>query len=260
MIMEKFKILSDVLSGVILPVFITQEITSIVNDGVRLNKILKYENCLIKDKNVLDISKDCFKCDTKTLPLVESILNYVDSDIKDVVLTNFGNVRITKDFVDLLLASNGYNLGTKEFIQYSLVHAASYKRLNDGIILSGFIQQDDDVSIGNFLSNSYALLLTNRIFNNGLNIFPKSYSLIAKKVEEIFDDSKDMENLFFTHDLPGFVKYLEHYMTRNEIISLLVDMDTYHFDRRICNPMCIFDNYSINNKLDFVKKKAKKIQ
>ena len=259
MIMEKLKILSDVLSGIILPVFITQEITSIVNDGVRFNKILKYKSCLIKDNNVLDISKDCFNCDTKILPLIESILDYVDSDIKDVVLTNFGDVRITKNSVDLLLASNGYNLSKKDFVKYSLVHAASYKKLNDGVILSGFIQQNGDVSIGNFLSNSYALLLANRIFNNSLNILPKSYFLIAKKVEELFDNPQDMENLFFTHDLPGFVKYLERYMTKNEIISLLVDMDSYHFDRRICNPICIFDNYSINNKLDFVKKKAKKI-
>ena len=248
------------IDGVILPVFISQNIMSFVTDCVKLNRLTHYEGCLIKKDNVLFIKDELSKVKEEVFLDIEKILDSRDEETKKIVLSNLENVIIEKKFT----LNDHYDPKSnkiKYFFEKGkyplLLNASSSCYLEEqNIILSGFKQQYDWIVIGDALNKGYTELLATRIFRNDFRIsLDDPLIKMAKQIEETFTDPKDMEALYFRHDLPGLISHLENFMDRSKAIYLLLDIDLYKFDKNILNPMCIYDKKTINDRLSKIKSK-----
>ncbi len=111
---------------------------------------------------------------------------------------------------------------------HEFFHAASsFWDKVTGIWYSGFSQDDNNTRkvIGNGLNEGYTELLASRWCLHG---FFKMYGppvRLAELFEFFFDNPKDMETYYFNHNLPGFIKYMEQFSSRKEIIEILLQMD-----------------------------------
>lgn len=122
-----------------------------------------------------------------------------------------------------------YRYGDIGSMSHELIHlfSSTYDDKNRREFI-GFSQRDLDTrfEIGRGINEGYTTLIDERVFPE--NYDPHSYTYemkIAELVELFFEDAKDMQHLFFNHNLPGLIKKLEEYAEREEIISLLYKID-----------------------------------
>lgn len=269
--MDESKIVTVIIDGFIIPVFVCQNLLSIIIDGLTVKRLSKYNGYLIKEKNTFP-KRYNYGCNLELTVFMDKVLKYVDLETRKFLKMN--TVRIStvaiphsynKNVEDPLAfyRTPEYNV-IKNTIFYkeekdlclNLLTALSTNYLEeDDIILSGFMQRDRIVTIGKTFNDTYTKLLTSRIFPDINLPSDKNLTKIVERVENSFENKKDMEHLYFRHDLPALIKHLEGFMPREKAINFLLDMDMYLLNRSILNPVYIIDKNNLNKVSKYIKKK-----
>lgn len=170
-------------------------------------------------------------------PYVEELCENLSSEDLKLVCENFKTLSVEKKdklserhvigtyshFLNEIIYANKHALG-HEFLHMA---SSTYDKEND-INFFGFKQTDDNNIIGNALNEGYTELLNVRFYKASLDEISYFDEVkIAAMLELFFDSEKEMTHLYFSCDLPGFIKHFEKYSPREEIIKLIVDMDDY---------------------------------
>lgn len=203
------------------------------------NGEIKYNPGSVLDR-LRDFSNDELNYDKKKeilRPYVEKLSNYIPLEDMNLVRANFNSLILKKRLSSCLEKNSGtysnyYNkiiYSKKWALGHEFLHMASstYDRKTN-IDFSGFEQLDEKNIIGTGLNEGYTELLNKRIY--GVEPDDRVYTRevrVAKMLELFFDDEKEMTHLYFTCDLPRFIKHLENYAPRGEIIKLITDLDDY---------------------------------
>lgn len=110
--------------------------------------------------------------------------------------------------------------------------ASSYYNKEKNKSYSGFaiLENNKKINIGVGLAEGYTELLASRMHHNNKFIIYKKCKQLAEIFEYFFDNPKDMENYYFNHNLPGFIKYMEQFASREEIIKIIVEIDIINCD------------------------------
>ena len=178
------------------------------------------------------ISKENLNNFELTLKILEKHLTLEQLKL---VYRNVANVKVKKMKLIDLLTICGYYDAIKREISYNnertLTHeflhmASSIHNYETDVSFSGLCQWDSKTKIGVGLNEGYTELLNERIFSaeNPNDVYIEEMN-IARAIELFFDDKKDMMNYYFECDLPGFIKYFENFMPREEFIKLLLEID-----------------------------------
>ncbi|MDE6141636.1 MAG: hypothetical protein K2G03_03440, partial [Bacilli bacterium] len=117
---------------------------------------------------------------------------------------------------------------------HELLHIASsfYNELRDEV-QCGFSQAtaDGDAEIGRGFNEGYTDYLAFKIFGERKDNAYKDLVLIARLLELFFDNPRDMEDLYFSHDLPGFIHYMERFIPYDKMIGIVLSLDKiYMYD------------------------------
>ena len=123
----------------------------------------------------------------------------------------------------------------KAVMFHELLHMAS-SRKNNKVYVSGFRTVDKSISIGEGLNEGYTELLNCRYFDNGRHA--ESYydlQMMALGIESILGQKK-MRESYFSNDLKGLIHELEKYTSKEDVITLLVKMDTLLDRKYTSNP------------------------
>lgn len=235
---------------------------------ITFRKASKYNGCLIKECTFIDnvsIEKRKNQIEQKNLdvllPLVEKLSNYTSNENLKTVYRNLTSLKIKKRKTLFLGGLGGLYDSKNNTIEYSLIAslgheflhlASSYYNPETKEAYSGFAQKIDNIIIGKGLNEGYTELLASRIYNKKNKV--RSYKLdveIAKLLELFFDNPKEMEKLYFNHDLLGFVKHMEKFASKKEIVNLILEIDSAHNHATIdpLNPFILYTNIKIQLKL-----------
>ena len=143
-------------------------------------------------------------------------------------------------------------LGAENALPHEFIHASSSAYNHQkGIGYSGFVQYDSnkDIKICEGLNEGYTELLTARWFFNGVVKSNHNLVRIVELFEFFFDNPKDMETYYFNHNLPGFIKYMEQFSSKKEIIEILSLIDAIRKGEKIPSLIKFFDEAKILLKL-----------
>jgi len=245
-----------------IPIVVNNSIVKI-DSKLSLQKFKKYEECFIFDSNLIIAKINNLKIknnfsDEQLIPLLEKLKQCVlKSDLK-IIYSKLENLKIkyqkTLRFIGIKgeysVKENELRYSSLDSFGHELLHIASsiYDEESD-IKLSGFRQFNEKVAIGTFLNEGYTELLASRIFyDNKILQYEKSVR-IAEILECFFDDPKDMMHLYFNCNLPGFIKHMEKYTSRNEIINLILEIDKIEFHSNLIGPFKNIDYIRLQLKL-----------
>lgn len=219
---------------------------------LNLEQLSKYDGWLI--------SKECF-LDNGSLanreeamnrkgidivyPYVETLVsNLTEEEIK-LMYTNLKTLEVESEKDSIFKTKSGTYSSVDNIIFYCRIDAISHELLHMassfydeklGIIQCGFKQStikdadgnelEDGVEVGSALNEGYTELLNARFFNKkDKDISYERYVKVARLFELFFDDPKEMRLLFFHHDLPGFVHYMEKFMPYDKVIDIILKLD-----------------------------------
>lgn len=207
-----------------------------------LERINKYDGCLINKGVFYDfvsLEERKKRVDRRKvkelLPYVEKLIDHVDEELLKDMYRNLSEVKLVKKRTMFFSGIAGsYNTDSKiiEFserdsIGHEILHMASsyhYKKKNEAH--AGFKQSNSKTFIGRGLNEGYTELLASRIYNKDGKVETyKNEVRIAKLFELFFNDPKDMEKYYFRHNLPGFIKYMQQFIPRKELMSMIITLD-----------------------------------
>lgn len=233
-----------------IPIIVFKEINIVKKNKIRLKRISEYDGCIISSgPNIENIN---YKIDIEKnkiiLPLLEKLFDYTKESNLKTIYKNLQTSNIIRKPLLLFGSSSGYydtELNKIEYYSYSslkheFLHMAStYYDNNTDTAYTGFKQYKNGISIGIGLNEGYTELLTARIYNKGkIEAYPKEVK-IAKLFELFFDNPKDMEDYYFNYNLPSFIHYMEKYAKKEDIIKLMLDIDSITYIERstFINPL-----------------------
>jgi hypothetical protein len=255
------KLLSEIISTigkVVVTVFVGGNINSILHNKYTLQKCNKYEGKIIVDMppavkplSKTDIDKilensEQSKVDV-LLPAIQKLKDNVSEENLKILYNNLKTAKFKKSRLLLLLGFSGYYYGNKNTLKFAMDDSFGHELLHlssaiydheNNIGLSGFMQFKGSTSIGTGINEGYTELLASRLFNK--NKKPRAYHLqvkIAKLVESLFDDPKELEKLYFNCNLPALIHHLEKYSTRQEAIKIILDIDKINTHSALLGPM-----------------------
>ena len=173
-------------------------------------------------------------------PYLSILEQKTSSENCKIAYRNLSSVILKKKRAVLLIGNVGsYNVkknrieyASKNVIGHEFLHLASatYDEKNK-MFYYGFSQQKKKGwGIGDGLNEGYTELLASRWYNKKRK--PGAYKKLVRLsslFEYFFVDAKSMEWFYFHHDLPGFIKYMEHFLPRKEIIDILKMMDDLYY-------------------------------
>ena len=208
-------------------------------DGYIIDKECLLDNASLNDRNEA-IKREIVKI---IKPILETIEDYVGEENTRLMYTNLKTV----DIVPLkksLTREGDYNFVLNRIrfknvsaLIHELLHlSSSYYDKEKNIAEIGFSQVDDEkvAEIGRGLNEGYTELLASRIIEDK----PKATIWlveIAKLFELFFDNPKDMENLYFRHDLPGFIHYMEEFIPNDKLMDIIIRLDRINtfYDKQV---------------------------
>lgn len=129
-----------------------------------------------------------------------------------------------------MVSANRIRYLNNEALAHEFMHmASSYYDSDNDIDYSGLSVSHgkNKKYFGIGLNEGYTETLTARILYK--NHKEKAYKLesnISKMLESFFSDYHDMEKLYFTNDLDGFIDYFKSFASSQEVNNLLKDVDT----------------------------------
>ncbi len=187
-----------------------------------------------KMNNKMDTVVDVSNRDT-LVPYITILEKYLDDSDKRVMYNNIHSLEIGKiRFRFLFGVCGSYNSEKNRlryFVQNNIGHeflhmASSYYDSRKKVILSGFRQSYKGNSMGKGINEGYTELLASRFFNKDHKVRTyKKLVRLATLVEFFFDDPRDMQHLYFNHNLPGLVNHLSKYAKKEDVINILFKMD-----------------------------------
>ena len=176
-----------------------------------------------------------FKSVSDLVPYIEKIRQYTKPDNMKTAYKNLASVISAKKTFNLLslstgtyeVANNKINYANESAIGHELLHMASsfYDKIKK-IEYCGFSQCSNSKRIGMGLDEGYTELLASRIFNKKHK--PEAYHRLVRLAhlfEFFFDNPKEMEDYYFNHDLPGFIRHMSKFASKDEIVDILSSMD-----------------------------------
>lgn len=198
-------------------------------DGYLIDKECLLDNASLNDRN------EALKRDIAQIinPWLEDIENYIGEDNSKLMYTNLKTLRVETlkrsfsrdgDYQPII---NLIRIRKISSLLHELLHmASSYYDKEKDITEIGFLQVEYKTSaeIGRGLNEGYTELLASRIDEDK----PSSTAwlvVIAKLFELFFDNPKDMENLYFRHNLPGFIHHMEKFIPYDELMDILLRLD-----------------------------------
>ncbi|MDD3341055.1 MAG: hypothetical protein PHN72_02495 [Bacilli bacterium] len=246
---------------------ISNNIISILSNQIRVYKLSKYNGKIINKQpmllmdNCLELKGQIKNPEIEILePNIKKLENHTGIQNLSGAYYNLKTAKVTRK---IKLLSNdiigNYNSKNNE-IKYSVKSALGHEFLHlasslydfiKKIEYSGFLQRTEKGSVGYGINEGYTELLNSKIYNKDGKI--KSYKTqakIARILEFFFDDPKDMEALYFNFNLPGLIYQLETYAKREEVIKLILDVDSIHsFSSCYGNPVSIYLSIKTQIKL-----------
>jgi len=223
----------------------------------KINSKINFEEFNIEEESNLD------KIDYNKLGELISYIEILDekltSDEKRIMYNNLINLKTEKNKLIVFLGQAGFYLPKENKIKYAneksigheLLHMASSSIINEKIYLIGFRYISHEIDIGNGLNEGYTELLASRYFN--FKRVPTAYKenvKIAQLMECFFDYPENMRYLYFNHNLEYFVKYMEKFAPREEIIELLIDIDRLQELSQFIMPVSLIKSRDIQDKLN----------
>lgn len=242
----------------LIPMFAYLNVSVFVLDKIRLHKTSEYEGSIITEditdkKSLMKIDYEKIK---QIIPLIEKLKNNVSEENLKTLYNNLNSLKVKRKLLLVMGAVGGfYDIVKNEIIYnvefllgHEILHmASSYYEKENEIELCGFRQRKEIALIGNGLNEGYTELLASRIYyKNGKPVTYKKEAKIARMLEFFFDDPKEMENLYFNHNLPGLIHKLESFASRDEVIKLINDIDSLTFLSKVpFNPTPTYNNIKI---------------
>ncbi len=162
---------------------------------------------------------------------------------------NFKDVTITRKKASILwgclgsydVHRNVLNIAKENTLPHEAFHLSSSewdKKQEFGYM--GFKQANTTTCIGSAMNEGYTELLTARKFQDGR---PSTYCTMVrnmKLIELLFPDAKELEHLYFSHDLFTTIEKLEDYASFDDVIHLILEMDSaMHYSGLPLNPTSI---------------------
>ena len=242
---------------------------------VRLKKDKKYEEYLIRDFPYVDpISLEERKKrvnSTKNKELlfyIEKLERFTNEENLKNAYRNLSTVDVKWQPYKIIYSTLGSYDAKKNQLKYALNGTLGYEFLNmcstyydvdSNEKQAGFSWQKGFSIIGRGLNVGYTELLNARIYNEDYLIEDhEKEARIAELIEFFFDDPKEMESLYFNHNLPGFIQHMEQFKEREEVIKLIREIDQITFSSYFGNPLPTYDYIKIQLKLyDWFKESNK---
>ena len=196
--------------------------------------------------------------------LVKIIEEKVDSENLKNLYNNLSNVKVRQSFLLLLQGIKGQYNGEENILEYSLktakghelLHlASSYYDKKNNICQSGFITHIGNVTFGRALNEGYTDLLTRRLFNSGTSFYNGEVKIT--RFFELLLNKKEMEKYYFNNDMPGLIKQLSNYVSREEAIKLITLFDFGFALKRQGNPAYLLVYEDLQLKLCNIYNKNK---
>ena len=106
--------------------------------------------------------------------------------------------------------------------------------------------------IGRGINEGYTELLNNRLFKNRSTSYIRLQK-IAHLIELFFQDKKEMENYYYNDNIEGIIYELNKYMSLEEIIELLIDIDEIYYQ----NPINLAKYFEVKRRLLKIYQKYK---
>jgi len=242
---------------------------------VRLKKDKKYEDFLIRDFPYVDpISLEERKKrinsakNKELLFYIEKLERFTDEENLKNAYRNLSSIDVKWQPYRIIYSSLGSYDAKKNQLKYALNDTLGYDFLNMCSTYydedskekqAGFSLQKGFSLIGRGLNVGYTELLNARIYNeDDLIEDHEKEARIAKMIEFFFDDKKEMESLYFNHNLVGLVHHMEQFKDREEVIRLIREIDQITFLSHLGNPFPTYEYIKIQLKLyDWLKESNK---
>lgn len=229
-------------------IFITSlNISNILLENIYLNKIHKYKNSIIRELPPIDIeSVEKRKGEIESqkikvlLPYLKKLEKYTSEENLKTAYRNLKDVKVSRSLKPILRFSESYS-SLQNKIEYifkkNLCHeflhlASTYYSEKTKELFSGFRQwksgKEKGAEIGTGINEGYTELLASRIEKKKPSLIYRKQAKIAELFEYFFDNPKDMEDYYFNHNLPGLIKHLEQFASREEIIDLIQLIDKFN--------------------------------
>lgn len=236
--------ISGILKDAVIPIVVGIYGSNVVNNKINLYHLSKYDGKTVTDMPpfIKHLSKEDMQEGKKNIEkakieLLSSSVLKLEENISpknlQIFYNNIKTAEFKKNVLMIVLGLGGTYWGKTNKLTYTLdssfphelIHLSStiYDKENN-TILSGFRQTKGGADIGVGINEGYTELLTSRYYNKKV----KSYHFqvkFAKLFEFFFDNSKELEDLYFGANLPGLICHLEKYTAKDRVIQLLLDMD-----------------------------------
>lgn len=233
---------------------ISKNIIKISSNKINLKNLSKYDGYLINSEPYIDPASveerksnvDFTKIE-RLKDYVERLENFIPQEQLKTLYRNLEKVKIDNMNPVLSLMAMGFydpltnTIAIKDdiILRHEIFHLASlYYDAEKEEAYGGFRQVSKTASIGTGIDEGYTDLLSKRVF---YIVPPSPYEKeirIVELIELFFDDPKDMQELYFNHNLPGLIHYMEQFAPREDIINLILQVDAiYHFAKTKCNPI-----------------------
>ena len=181
-------------------------------------------------------------------PLLDRLEEHLTLKQLRLVYRNLTRVKLKKfNMINSLHLNGYYDVVKSEFFYknncvkcHEFLHlASSFHDFINNISYSGLSQWDSKGRIGIGLDEGYTELLNERFFSDTFYVDAYIDEVnIVRMLELFFDDYKDMMNYYFECDLPGFIRYFERFISREEFIKLLLEIDKFSFCAMYDLPFC----------------------
>lgn len=225
----------QLLGGVISFSFIAQNLNSYISNKISLKRKNQFYSNIFKNIEFNDIDNEDINFDKTFSNLFYKFKSYVKKSDLVLLYRNISSLTIDSfnccDLGYYDCKSNSINFVNNNILKHEFIHmASSYYDFSNDIVMSGLSRSTPNIRVGIGLTEGYVEVLANRIFNKSIEHTDiKQLIRFAYMFEKFFSDKSEMEHLFFTCNLQGFINYFCSFASRNEIMSILHDID-YVFD------------------------------
>lgn len=197
------------------------------------------ENFKFLTENIENLENKIKSCCSRQVEVNELLIPYMEYLKKELrtfdlfnLYKNMEDLKLKKDKKIILLGQLGsYNPRTniikyikEECLGHELLHVASANVVDENEVQVGFSVNKGKKRIGNAINEGYTDHLNDKYFNN----HAKAYNCIRKiasYTEELVGE-ENMKKAYFNNDLLSLIRYLEKYMTREEVIKFIILQDS----------------------------------
>ena len=191
----------------------------------------------ITKENKINLNSNNINYPKELKEIITKFIQYTDEEnldcLQKVQNVKINYIKITKDFKKYLqnFSKEGtYNIQNNTINIYKLLNKKSVLSheflhlISSNNNISGFTTIIDDILIGDGLDEGYTEFLNQKIFKIKKTAYPYNVKLI-KKLEQIFENPKEIENAYFHNDFLKLYHTFLKYGTKEEFFHLIQTLD-----------------------------------